>query len=897
MVCRFSSLRSFFSRAIPHITAAVGLSLTLWFAYQVQIDDQERLRRHFMNVARQQENSISRLLAEELSSLKVVQRVMNNVAHLDETTLVSLLEPLSHDMGMNGFAWAPQAQWADGNPVFAVELAIPHDAGRKLVGLDLSSMPALRPLIEKAINTGAPVSSGYGLSLFGPSLGRKMATLVIPVYWTEWFSSPPPGDRTVRGLFVASLDIATLFGATQAAGQSGLRASLFDSARPGEAGRPPPDDPGGVPGYSRNFEVAGHLWTWSVEADAAWLKANESGRTKVIMAGGLLLTLLSFLVLSWLPRRSALVDKLERSQSVVLKKRREAENRFFSTISVMAEGLMVFSANGECLFANPAAGHILSFLEQASQRLDLKHLPAQFLNSGGDEIPNPLMNDRLLSVLCTRRELHYSVLGLRFQNGKTRWFEINTSPLVTDDDGRPRMVATFSDITERKKVQKRIEFLAYHDSLTGLPNRMLLRDRMMQAVARSERTHARVALMFLDLDRFKQINDSLGHPVGDALLKAIAERLEGCMRESDTISRQGGDEFVIMLNDVRDMEAVARIAKKILEIMERPFQIDNHALITSFSIGIALFPDDGRDFDVLLRKADAAMYDAKGAGRNNLRFFTEQMNRRAVERMSLEMQLRQALEKGEFVLHYQPQLDLKRRAIVGTEALVRWNSPENGLVPPGKFIPVAEDSGIIVRLGEWVLREACRQAKAWQNAKLPLLTVAVNLSTIQFRQPNLVDTVIDALTFSGLDAHHLELELTESILLQDTKAMLDVVRRLKMLGLKLSIDDFGTGYSSLAYLKHFAIDKLKIDQSFVRDLLTDPDDAAIVQAIIQMARSLKLRTIAEGVESEALSNFLSRSHCDEIQGYWLARPMPADEFEAFVRAYPGKGSQTPPALP
>jgi diguanylate cyclase (GGDEF)-like protein len=697
----------------------------------------------------------------------------------------------------------------------------------------------------------------------------------------------------VRGLLVAALDIAALFGATQAAGQSGLRASLHDAARPGEAARQPSDDPirpEAVPRYSRNFEVAGHLWAWSVEADAAWMKANESGRTKVVMASGLVLTLLSFLALSWLPRFIALVDRLRHSQSVVLKKRRDAENRFFSAISVMAEGLMVFSAEGECLFANPAAGHLLSFLKPAS-RLDLKHLPAQFLNGDGGEIPNPLTNRRLLSVLCTRRELHYSVLGLRFQNGGTRWFEINTSPLTVAADGRLRMMATFSDVTERRKAQERIEFLAYHDPLTGLPNRLLLRDRMLQAVARSERMHTRIALMFLDLDRFKQINDSLGHPAGDALLKAIAERLKGCVRESDTISRQGGDEFVIMLHEVRDMEAAARIARSILQIMERPFRVDDHELITSFSIGIALFPDDGRDFDVLLRKADAAMYDAKGAGRNNLRFFTEQMNRRAAERMSLEMQLRQALEKGEFILHYQPQLDLRKRIIVGAEALVRWNSPENGLVPPARFIPVAEESGLIVRLGEWVLREACCQAKAWQDAGLPPLTVAVNLSTLQFRQPNLVDTVIDALMLSGLEARHLELELTESILLQDTKAVLEVVRHLKALELKLSIDDFGTGYSSLAYLKHFAIDKLKIDQSFVRDLLTDPDNVAIVRAIIRMARSLKLKTIAEGVESEALSTFLSRCHCDEIQGYWLARPMPADEFEAFVRDYPGKSGQ------
>ena len=421
--------------------------------------------------------------------------------------------------------------------------------------------------------------------------------------------------------------------------------------------------------------------------------------------------------------------------------------------------------------------------------------------------------------------------------------------------------------------------------MTELPNRLLLRDRMAQAMAQATRLKSRVALMFLDLDRFKKINDSLGHPVGDALLKAIVERLKSCVRESDTISRQGGDEFIIVLNDVRDSDAVSRVADKIHQRMGQPFSIGEHSLSSSFSMGVALFPDDGEDFDILMQKADTAMYHAKESGRNSHRFFTEQMNLQVVEHMNLETQLRRALENNEFVLHYQPQLDLQERTIVGVEALVRWNSPDNGLVPPGKFIPVAEDSGLIVQIGAWVLREACRQARAWQDAGLPPFVMAVNLSAIQFKRLDLVNTVINALVLSDLDSQWLELELTESILLQDAEATLDTVHRLKALGVKLSVDDFGTGYSSLAYLKRFAVDKLKIDQSFVRDLVTDPDDAAIVRAIIQMAHSLKLKTIAEGVETEELCNLLQLFRCDEIQGYWLARPMPAQELEDFVREF------------
>ncbi len=458
--------------------------------------------------------------------------------------------------------------------------------------------------------------------------------------------------------------------------------------------------------------------------------------------------------------------------------------------------------------------------------------------------------------------------------------------VVRGSDGSPQnYVYIYSDMSERLEAQRRIELLAHHDPLTGLPNRLLLRDRVEQAKAQAARMQSRVALMYLDLDRFKTINDSLGHPAGDALLKEVVERLKSCVRESDTISRQGGDEFIVLLNDVREHEAVTRVADKIHQRMAEPLVIGNHLLNTSFSIGVALYPDDGDDFDTLLQKSDTAMYHAKEAGRNGHRFFTESMNRQVVEHLTLETQLRRAIENREFVLHYQPQLDLHDGSIVGVEALIRWNHPENGLIEPGKFIPVAEVSGLIVAIGAWVLNEACRQARAWQDAGLPPFVMAVNLSAVQFRRLDLVTNVINALVLSDLDSQWLELELTESILIQDAESTLDSVRRLKALGVKLSVDDFGTGYSSLAYLKRFAVDKLKIDKSFIRELVVDPDDAAIVRAIIQMARSLKLKTIAEGVESEELANLLRVFHCDEVQGYWFARPMVADDLEAFVRAH------------
>ncbi len=439
-------------------------------------------------------------------------------------------------------------------------------------------------------------------------------------------------------------------------------------------------------------------------------------------------------------------------------------------------------------------------------------------------------------------------------------------------------------LDQQEESRREIEFLAYHDVLTGLPNQLLVKDRLTHAIAHAARSNAKVALLFLDLDNFKAINDSLGHPVGDALLKAVANRLRDCVRDTDTISRQGGDEFLITLPEVWVVDDIAAFAEKLLEKLSGAFTIETHELSTSVSIGIALYPDDSQDFDTLLKKADTAMYEAKDAGRNTYRFFNERMNIEASEYLRIRNGLRRALENGEFVLYYQPQIDLGSGAVIGAEALIRWRHPELGLVPPGRFIPIAEDSGLIVPIGEWVLHEACWQVAAWQAAGLPDLTVAVNLSAVQFKRGDVERTVTGALKESAIDPAFLELELTESILIKDTESVLATVRRLKALGVKLSIDDFGTGYSSLSYLKRFNVDKLKIDQSFIRDLAVDPENEAIVRAVIQMARSLNLRTVAEGVEAENILDSLRSYGCDEAQGYYFARPLPAVEFERYVTA-------------
>ncbi len=451
-------------------------------------------------------------------------------------------------------------------------------------------------------------------------------------------------------------------------------------------------------------------------------------------------------------------------------------------------------------------------------------------------------------------------------------------------DGTARLthyLAIFSDITERKAAEERIAFLAYHDPLTGLPNRILLRDRFEQAIAYASRSQSSVAFLFLDLDRFKTVNDTLGHVVGDRLLQGVVERLQACIRQTDTVSRQGGDEFTVILSEIRSAQDAADVAQKILDCFVEPIAIETHRLSVSFSIGISLYPSDGEDFDTLLKKADTAMYDAKEGGRNAYRFFAERMNERVSERLLLQNRLALALVDEELEVHYQPLMNIESGQIIGAEALLRWNSRELGMLQPGRFIPVAEDTGLIVPIGAWVLRQACRQAAVWRADGRPL-TMAVNISPTQFQRGDLLDTVRSALHESGLPPELLELELTESILIQDVDKVLEKIAQLKELGVRLAIDDFGTGYSSLSYLKRFAVHKLKIDRSFVHDILSDPDDAAIVRTIIQMARNLKLHTVAEGVEDPLQLQYLYQEGCDIAQGYFFSRPVPAPEFSRLL---------------
>jgi diguanylate cyclase (GGDEF)-like protein len=446
---------------------------------------------------------------------------------------------------------------------------------------------------------------------------------------------------------------------------------------------------------------------------------------------------------------------------------------------------------------------------------------------------------------------------------------------------RDRLLAAERAVAEG---QARLQHLAHHDPLTGLPNRMLLRDRVSQALAIAARRQAQVALVFIDLDRFKEVNDTLGHATGDALLCHVAAEFGRMLREEDTICRQGGDEFAIALTDVDSAAKVAQAVERIMTLSNRRASIDGHELPMSMSVGIAMFPRDGADFESLMQCADTAMYRAKASGRNAYRFYDPQMNVEASERSRLRWLLAHAIERDELHLHFQPFFRLHDGALAGAEVLLRWTSGELGDVGPAQFIPVAEDGGQIVEIGAWVLRHACARAAAWRRQGLALPVIAVNLSILQFRHGDLVRQVADALRDSGLPAHQLELEITESVLMHETDKVLGTAARLRALGVRLAIDDFGTGYSSLAYLQRLSVNKLKIDQSFVRAALHEPGTVAIVRAIIEMARALDLEVVAEGIETEPERAFLDAAQCAMGQGYLFARPMPADRFEAFLAA-------------
>ncbi len=468
--------------------------------------------------------------------------------------------------------------------------------------------------------------------------------------------------------------------------------------------------------------------------------------------------------------------------------------------------------------------------------------------------------------------------------------ETSAAPIHDRHGGVIGSVMVAHDVTIARELSHRLARLALHDSLTDVPNRTLLNDRLDQAMMRAQRSGTSVALLYVDLDRFKQINDSLGHAVGDELLKSAARRLLGCVRSSDTVSRQGGDEFLVLLEEITHAHDAAVCAEKIISALDAPHRIGPHELRITASVGIATYPGDAEDPNTLLRNADFAMYQAKYTGRNNYQFFKPEMNANALERQSVEMELRQAIERQEFILNYQPKVNLATGTIVGVEALIRWQRPMRGIVPPAQFIPIAEESGLILPIGRWALEKACRQARAWQEGGAAPMSVAINVSAVELRAKDFLANVRQILQSSRLEPRFLEIELTETFMMQDWKSTAEVLKALKSLGVRIALDDFGTGYSSLSYMKRFPIDSLKIDQSFVRDMTTDTDDASIVSAVINMGRSLHMRVVAEGIQTHDQLLFLQDRQCPEGQGFFFGPPVPAAQLTDFLNRHGARES-------
>lgn len=557
---------------------------------------------------------------------------------------------------------------------------------------------------------------------------------------------------------------------------------------------------------------------------------------------------------------------------------RASEERLHGIVHMAAEAIVVVDEQFNVVLFNPTAEAIFGCTAAAAIGAGVERFIPQRLREACRQYMAGFASDGANAI---RMGDHAEIFGLR-ANGEEFPLEISLSRISRS--GKPLYSAVLNDLSARRRDEARLNALANCDALTALPNRAMFHQRLQRSLAHAQRFNEGLTVLFLDLDRFKNVNDTLGHDAGDRLLQSVAGRLRGCLRETDTLARLGGDEFAVLIEQVTDTRFAGSVARKLLKAVAEVLMLDGQEYNISASIGISAYPADGSDATTLLKNADIAMYRAKERGRNNAQFYAAAMNVHSLARLSLETGLRHALERGEFLLHYQPKVDIASGRIIGMEALLRWMRPGTGMVSPAEFIPLAEETGLIVPIGAWVLKTACERNRAWQRQGMPPLRVAVNLSARQFVQANLVSEVARVLDASGLAPQWLELEITESMVMNDPEGAIRTLRQLKSMGIALAIDDFGTGYSSLGYLKRFPIDNIKIDRSFIKDIPLSNDDATITRTIIDMTHNLRLKVVAEGVETGAQRDFLREHGCDEMQGYYFSRPLAEDAFLKLVQS-------------
>ena len=781
-----------------------------------------------------------------------------------------------------------------------IDFLEPMSGNENAFGLDAFSRSDQDEAMRHACRTGqASMTAQYRLVL--DNLDKQGFVILMPVYRNgAQVDDPETRCSNVVGYTTAAMVSAELVEKTLAMHErlhtDGFNISVYASRtaderhlafRTGAA----PDGTNALPRYanwifdgrpdhiSETFEIAGRPWHIVVSPSSEPFIRNHPGAL-LMLIGGIVTSAFAAGYLHMLAVRTRSVRRMVAEQTEDLLRANQLLQLRQEAIEACVNGIIITAASEPDYpieYVNPAFEKMSGYsASEVIGRSCSMLWGSDYRQAGVKEITK---------MVRVRREVN-AVLRTYRKDGTMFWSEVRIAPVKNADGVVHHYVVAHYDITEKKRYAEELEYQANHDTLTGLANRNLLRDRLRQAISHAARDGHSVWVMFIDLDRFKYINDSLGHRAGDEFLKTMSGRLQSVVRASDTVARLGGDEFLLVLPDQAEEPLTTAVVQRVMETVARPVTIEGHELFLSCSAGIAVYPADGDDPDALVENADLAMYRAKELGRNNFQFYTPAMNARAQERLQIEGALRAALDRAEFLLVYQPQVDLCTGRIVGMEALLRWQHPERGLVEPSCFISVAEESGLIVQIGAWVMQTACRQAQAWRAAGLDGLRIAVNLSVRQFAQPDLVPMVSAILDESGFPARYLDLEITESLIMTDVERTIDVLNQLRELGVKLSIDDFGTGYSSLSYLKSFPIDVLKIDRSFTQEISQHAYDAAIPDAIISMAHSLGIRVIAEGVETELQCEFLSRNMCDEIQGFLFSPALPADDMEALLRQAP-----------